>query len=607
MGGRKGTFMHIASRSHPRRTLALILAAAFGGLSTSATLFAQATTQQPSPAAADRPAFQPTRDRNDRGEVTGPTRTGWWNDAVFYEVFVRSFKDSDSGPLAGDGIGDISGLISKLDYLNDGNPKTTTDLGITGIWLMPMHPSPSYHGYDITDYRGINPQYGTLDDYRDLLRECHKRNIKVILDLVLNHCSDKHPWFTAATDPVAPRHNWFLWADAFPGYPGPWGQQVWQPIKLARLGSNRTVYYYGLFGRHMPDLNFTNPEVTSEMLDVTRYWLSAQGNAPATDGFRLDAIRHLIEHGQQQDNTLETHTWLQKFYTEYKKANPQAVAVGEVWASTEIAASYVGSKDGERQMDLTFEFDLAGAMMESARTGLAAPVRAAQDKVLKFFPPNQYGRFLTNHDQPRVATQLKNEPGKLRTAVAMLLTGPGVPFVYYGEELGLPGDKPDENIRTPMPWTSDAKGFSSAKPWRAMNSAPKGTSVAEQTTDAKSLLSLYRDLIRLRADHACLRIGSYTALAADQPSVYAFVRHTPTTDGTIDAAIVVINLGDKAVDVQLSAETSPLRGSLVGDDMLGKTNTIGMLLPDMKTGALKLPVKGLGAFETRVFVLRGTR
>ncbi|MBY0312349.1 MAG: hypothetical protein K2W85_09790 [Phycisphaerales bacterium] len=569
-------------------------------------VFAQATTQ---PSATTSPAaFVPARDRNERGEVSGPARLGWWNDAVFYEIFVRSFKDSASGPLAGDGVGDIRGLIDKLDYLNDGDPKTTTDLGINGIWLMPMHPSPTYHGYDITDYRGINPQYGTLDDYRDLLRACHKRDIKVILDLVLNHCSSRHPWFIeAAKDAKSPKRDWFIWSATNPSYRGPWNQQVWHALRERGQGGEASPYYYGLFSRHMPDLNFTNPEVTREMLDVMRFWLAANGDAPATDGFRLDAIRHLIEDGAHQDNTIQTHKWLQEFYRAYKAVNPEAVAVGEVWASTEIASRYVGSKDGERQMDFTFEFDLAGAMMESARTGLAAPVRAAQDKVLKFFPPNQYGRFLTNHDQPRVATQLKNHPGKLRVAAAMLLTGPGVPFLYYGEEVGLPGDKPDEDIRTPMPWTIDAKGFSSGKPWRAMNSAPKGTNVREQNSDPASLLNLYRDLIRLRNTHACLRLGSYTALTADQPSVYAFIRHTPATDGRVDAAIVVINLGDAATDTKLSAAATPLRGSLVGDDMLGKSSWPGMLLPDMKTGAIELSLTKLEPRSTRVYVLRPTR
>lgn len=597
-----------SARDLADRTRVIALGFMLSLASLHATALGQATTQ-PSTTATPA-AFVPARERSDGGDVTGPARLGWWNDAVFYEIFVRSFKDSDSGPLAADGVGDIRGLIAKLDHLNDGDPKTTADLGITGIWLMPMHPSPTYHGYDITDYRGINPQYGTLDDYRDLLRACHKRDIKVILDLVLNHCSDEHPWFIeAARDAKSPKRDWFIWSETKPAYRGPWNQQVWHPVR-ERGNTDGSPFYYGLFSRRMPDLNFKNPAVTGEMLEVMRFWLTARKDAPAapaTDGFRLDAIRHLIENGPSQDNTMETHRWLQEFYRAYKGVNPEALAVGEVWASTEIASRYVGSTDGERQMDFTFEFDLAGAMVESARTGLAAPVRAAQDKVLKFFPPNQYGRFLTNHDQPRVATQLKNHPGKLRVAAAMLLTGPGVPFLYYGEEVGLPGNKPDEDIRTPMPWTADAKGFSSGKPWRAMNIAPKGTSVAEQTSDKGSLLSHYRDLIRLRNAHACLRLGSYTALAADQPSVYAFVRHMSTTDGRIDAAIVVINLGEAAMDTKLIAAATPLRGSLVGDDMLGKSPSPGMMLPDMQTGAVELTIKGLKPHESRVYVLRGTR
>lgn len=573
------------------------------GLCTTAA-FGQATTSADAPPAAK---FEPTRERDAAGYVVGPPSAGWWNDTVFYQVFVRSFKDSESGSLANDGVGDIRGLISKLDYLNDGDPKTTMDLGVRGMWLMPMHPSPSYHGYDVTDYRGIQAQYGTMEDFRALMRECRKRDIRVILDLVLNHCSNEHPWFKAALDPKSDRHDWFIWSAKDPAYRGPWNQKVWHRTKFS---DGSEGYLYGLFSHRMPDLNFANPEVSKEMLDVVKYWITPEDKGGVgIDGYRLDAIRHLIEDGKQQDNTLQTHQWLQTFYSEYKKANPEAVAVGEVWASTEIASSYVGG-----QMDLAFEFDLAGAMVEAAKTGKAKVVRDAQEKVLKLYPPNQFGRFLTNHDQPRVATQLKGDAGALRVAAMLLLTGPGVPFVYYGEEIGLIGDKPDERIRTPMPWTAPtpeqpAAGFSTAKPWQALADGAATTNVASEAARKDSLLALYRDLIALRNAHPCLAHGHTVQLQSDDPAIYTFLRVLPSQDGQVSAAIVAINVSGKHVpSTAISAKASPLRGPLVGDDMLGGSGLLSRFLPDMKTGAISgITLNKMEARSGRVYILRGAR
>lgn len=602
----------------PLTTLALIASLALG----------QATTE-PAPAA---PAYQPPRQRDAAGYILRETPRGnWWESAVFYQVFVRSFQDSASGPLANDGIGDIPGLISRLDYLNDGNPATTTDLGVTALWLMPMHPSPSYHGYDIDDYYAINPQYGTLDDFRRLMAECHKRGIRVILDLVINHTSARHQWFLDAQNPKSPRHDWYIWAESNPNYRGPWGQQVWHTLRRSQPangqprpaadpvdaanpvapGTAGNPFFYGLFSREMPDLNFRNPELSQEILNVTRFWLDASKNgvgagvAPAADGFRLDAIRHLIENGRAQDNTLETHQWLMTFYETYKRTNPQAVAVGEVWASTEIASSYVGN-----QMDMAFEFDLAGAMIASINAGDAAFIELAQKKVLKFYPPNQYGRFLSNHDQTRVASDLaKGSPdgiapqGKLRVAASLLLTGPGVPFIYYGEELGQPGTKPDPDLRTPMRWHEftnpdnanwggGVRPFSTVKPWRMPFKSPPGTSVQAQINDKDSLLTWYRTLIALRAKHAPLSSGEMVPLACDQPEVYAFLR----TLGP-DAVLVVINLSDKPVEramlslpADIARSTSPIAAGTVLSDVLTDRSPLTLTI-DTKNDKTLRPIK----------------
>lgn len=548
---------------------------------------AQATTQ-PEAAAPAQPAA-PLRPVGPDGFVQGPPRAGWWNDRVFYEVFVRSFKDHD-----GDGIGDIPGLIGKLDSLNDGDAKTTTDLGVTGLWLMPINPSPSYHGYDVTDYYGINPRYGTLDDFRRLVQECHKRGIAVILDLVLNHCSSRHPWFLEAADPESPKHDWFIWSDADPGWKGPWGQTVWHRSTLAK---NRR-WYYGLFSPAMPDLNYRTPAVGEEMLRVADFWIDP-GHGINADGYRLDAIRHLVEDGRVQENTPETHAWLKRFHARCRAANPRAMSIGEVWTSSEIASTYVGD-----QLDMTFEFDLASAMVETARTGLARPVIEAQARVLRCYPPNQYGRFLTNHDQTRVLTQLRGDAGAMRTAAALLLLGPGVPFVYYGEEIGMTGDKPDEHLRRPMRWDDSAgAGFTSGTPWQGLGPDAPSVNVRSEASDRGSLLWYYRKLIGLRAEYPAIASGAMVPVVCSDPAVYAFVR---TGERPV---LVVINAGDApATDFTLACAGSPLREKYLPWDVAREPiegECRGAMLDFGADGAFRdyRPMKTLAPHGASVFVL----
>jgi glycosidase len=196
------------------------------------------------------------------GMPQGSEGFAWWNDTVFYEIFVRSFYDSDC-----DGVGDIQGIIEKLDYLNDGDPNTSSDLGITGIWLMPINPSPSYHGYDVTDYYNINPDYGSMEDFEQLLEEAHARGIRVIIDLVVNHSSSKHPWFVDSMSPGSEYRDWYLWQDELPGI-------NWH--------SSENGYYYALFWSEMPDFNYQNPEMVAEMNAIANFWVGDVG----VDGFR---------------------------------------------------------------------------------------------------------------------------------------------------------------------------------------------------------------------------------------------------------------------------------------------------------------------------------
>lgn len=493
------------------------------------------------------PVIEPTMAASLVTEQSLPAGTGvysWWNDTVFYEVFVRSFYDSD-----GDGVGDIQGLISKLDYLNDGDPTTTTDLGITGLWLMPITQSPSYHGYDVVDYFEVDDEYGSQEDFRQLMDEAHARGIHVIIDLVLNHTAYDHPWFTAAQEPGDEFREWYLWQDEAPAYRGPWGQEVWH--------YTGDEYYYGVFWEGMPDLNLANPETTEELHEAARFWLVDMG----ADGFRLDAIKHLIEDGEIQENTPATHEWLAQFHLLYKEVKPDAFAVGEAWTATSEVVEYIGD-----EVDLAFEFDLAAAIINSVQDGRRDGLVAAYNKVVATYPDNQYAPFLTNHDQNRIMSQLANDVDKAKVAASVLLTSPGVPFIYYGEEIGLRGIKPDEDIRRPMQWSGERNaGFTSGEPWRPPHQTYPEFNVANQTDNPNSLLSHYRTLVQIRTQHAAFRIGGWELVNSRNNDLYTFLRFTQ--DETI---LVIINLDDQTItDYELSLETGPLAGELSASLLLG--------------------------------------
>jgi alpha-amylase len=471
----------------------------------------------------------------------------WWNDTIFYEIFVRSFYDSN-----GDGIGDFNGITAKLDYLNDGDPKTTTDLGITGIWLMPINPSPSYHGYDVTDYYAVNPQYGTMDDFKNLLSEAHRRGIRVIIDLVTNHTSNWHPWFNASEDPSSPKRNWYIWSDTNPGYKGPWGEDVWYAANGA--------YYYAIFDAGMPDLNYTNPDVRAQMKDVARFWLQDVG----IDGFRLDAAKHIVEEGQTQENTPANHAWWKEFRTAYKAVNPQALTIGEVWSTTDAVAAYLQGDE----LDMAFNFDLADLMVKNVKSGFASALGSAIKNSVTAFPNGQYGTFLTNHDQSRVMYELGNNVDKAKNAATVLLTIPGVPFLYYGEEIGMTGFKPDPLIRTPMQWTAgEHAGFTTGSPWEDPSMTYADHTVADETTDPNSLLSLYRKLIQLREQHAALRIGSFTLVKSTSPKVLAYIRQSKE-----ETVLVIINLDNTSQsDYGLELAKGTLSGKYTAFSLLDES------------------------------------
>ena len=477
----------------------------------------------------------------------------WWNDTVFYEVFVRSYQDGD-----GDGIGDLKGLTERLDYLNDGNPATHDDLGITGIWLMPINPSPSYHGYDVTDYRGIEPDYGTSADFQAFVAAAHARGIKVIIDFVMNHCSSQNPWFVSSRANQAGWRDWFRWSASNPGGTGPWGQTVWW--------RSNGAYFYGLFGSGMPDLNYDTPAVKTEMFGAASYWLDTVG----VDGFRLDAVLYIDEDPGSLLNTPGTLQFWQDFNTSIKAGTPAAMTVGEAWTTTTTVAPYSASG----RLDMCFEFDLAGAIIGAVNGGDAGWLGSKLAQVCDAYRYPQWGTFLSNHDQDRVFSQLGEDPAKARVAAGLCLTLPGVPFLYYGEEVGMTGTSSDPIRRAPMQWSTAANaGFTTGTPWESLGANWPQNNVALQSADAGSLLAWYRRLIDVREAAPALRRGTCAVLGSTAAPVLALVRRDSTAT-PVQTLLCLANTSTMAQGgVALTVPAGALAaGTYRGTDLLDPTD-----------------------------------
>ena len=487
----------------------------------------------------------------------------WWNDAVFYEIFVRSFYDSNA-----DGVGDLQGIIQKLDYLNDGNPNTDTDLGVTALWLMPIFPSPSYHGYDVTDYRNIDEEYGTMNDFKALITAAHARGIKIVIDFVGNHTSDQHPWFTASASNESKR-DWYLWNSNKPSYNGPWGQEVWHE----RNGS----YYYGLFWGGMPDLNYTNQDVTNEIKNTLRFWKEEVG----VDGFRIDAVKHWIENGDQQENTAATLAWWRDLYVFRKSLDPGLMMVGEAWTSTQNIAPY-----SDKRLDYCFEFDLSYALIDGINNQTNSGLKSKMSEIISTYETNQYGTFLTNHDQDRSFYRFGMDERKAKLAARILLSLPGVPYIYYGEEVGMLGQKPDEDIRRPMQWTSSANaGFSSTQPWHPLNNNYANYNVANQQLESESIWSQYQIWIKQRTRNTALRSGNYDFIESNNSRMFSYLR----ADSESNTAFAVIhNLSSQNTDdITIRINNSSLTE--------GTYNLIN-ILNNQNMGSIN--VSSSGAFDT---------
>ncbi len=436
---------------------------------------------------------------------------------VYYSVFVQSFYDSNK-----DGIGDLQGLISKLDYLKD--------LGIGGLWLLPVNPSPSYHKYDVTDYEAIHPDYGSMDDYKQLVKEAHKRDMKVLLDLVVNHTSDQHPWFISAShDSKSPYRDYYIWSDdenEFKKEPFHW-HQVRNKDGELQNGER----YYGFFWWQMPDLNFDNRKVKKKITGIARYWIDEVG----VDGFRLDAARHIFP----DDELEKTLNWWSYFRKKVNKSGKNPWIVGEVWGPASEIAPYLS-----HGISAGFNFELSDSLKLSLKEGVDHHVTEsllqAYEKYSRETDSFEDAIFLTNHDMNRIMTELEGNEMAARAAATLLLTLPGNPFIYYGEEIGMFGEKPDEFIREPFIWNIEGEDDGQTSweiPYASSSKTVKPLSF--QYDDSRSLYNTYKKLINLRNESQGLREGGLVPLRTGNNTVIAYYR---TAD--LDHYLVIVNLSN---------------------------------------------------------------
>jgi glycosidase len=411
----------------------------------------------------------------------------------------------------------------------------------------------------------------------------------VILDLVINHTSRDHPWFQDARTPGSEHDDWYVWADERPAIARSDGSRVWHPV------GDR--FYYAYFWEGMPDLDLANPEVTAELDATADFWLDL-----GLDGFRIDAARHLFEDGKTLENVPATFDWLAGFRERIKGEHPEALVLGEVWDASSMSARYVR----EGALDLTFDFGLASAILTSVRGGAGGSLAASVREVADLYSPGGLATFLTNHDQKRAMTEFGGDVVAAKLAATLLLTGGGTPFVYYGEEIGMTGQKPDERIRTPMRWDSSgpAAGFTTGTPWEPLGDDPPGTDVATERADPGSLWSTYRDLIALRNGEPALRSGSLVPVRTDDDALVAFVRAAP--DPADGAVLVVANLADAAVpSVSLTLDDGPMCGVTRVESLRGRAD---VATPSISvTGGFDdyAPLTGgLGPRETLIVGLR---
>ena len=467
----------------------------------------------------------------------------WWQHAVFYEIYPRSFADSNN-----DGIGDLNGINSKMSYLHD--------LGVDAIWITPCYPSPQVDfGYDVADYRNIDPMYGNLSDFDHMVDEGRKHQVRIIMDFVPNHTSDQHPWFVDSKSSRTSAHrDWYIWRDGkAPGQPpNNWisifGGSAW------KFDSTTNQYYYHFFYAQQPDLDWRNPTVEKVMLDTTRWWYQR-----GVSGFRLDAVDTLFEDPTLHDNPLlpgtnkqgdpnmqntnntnfpEVHEELQKLRKVADESG--AVLIGETWTSNAAELDrYYGHGGNELHMPMDFMFTMVNKLSPPEFRRQIAAVNGAHGWPVF---------VISNHDIVRSYNRYgdgKNNDAIAKLMGAFYLTLRGTPILYYGEELGMenndptrkedvkdpigrtgwPQEKGRDGERTPMQWnTAPNAGFSTTNPWLPVPSSYKTHNVASESDDPNSVLSLYKKVLALRHTNEALLDGSYTALNEDDPNVLSYLR-----------------------------------------------------------------------------------
>jgi len=484
------------------------------------------------------------------------TDTAWWQHGIVYQVYPRSFQDSN-----GDGIGDLEGIRRRLDYL--------TWLGVDAVWISPFYPSPmADFGYDVTDYCDVDPIFGSIADVDRLLHDAHARGLKVILDFVPNHTSDQHPWFLESrASRTNPKRDWYIWRDPAPdgGPPNNWlanfGGSGWE------FDAATGQYYYHSFLKEQPDLNWRNPEVRRTMYDMLRFWLDR-----GVDGFRVDVIWLLVKDDQFRDNP-PNPAWqphqasidrlLQRYSADRPETHevvaemravldtyPDRVLIGEVYLPIERLVAYYGRD--MKGAHLPFNFQLIFAAWK------AEEIRRIVEEYEAALPPGGWPNWvLGNHDQKRIATRVGT--AEARVAAMLLLTLRGTPMLYYGDELGLedvpippervqdPWEKNEPGLglgrdpaRTPMPWDGTRHaGFTEGEPWLPLNPNHETCNVATLARDPGSILTLYRRLISLRRQSPALQYGSFAPIASGK-EVLVYERRAP---GTNERLVVALNLG----------------------------------------------------------------
>ena len=498
----------------------------------------------------------------------------WWQTGVIYQIYPRSFQDGN-----GDGVGDLAGIESRIGYL--------ADLGVDAIWLSPIFPSPmADFGYDVADYRGIDPLFGDLAAFDRLLAAAHDAGLKVLLDFVPNHSSDAHPWFVESRSARDhPKRDWYIWRDpaADGGPPNNWISDFGGPAWEYDAASGQ--YYAHAFLKEQPDLNWRNPEVRAAMLDAMDFWL-----ARGVDGFRIDVLWHMVKAADFRDNPLnpdyrpemgEMHRVLQTHSTDQPEVHEIAaemraladkhgdrVLVGEIYLPLDRLMTYYGTD--APGVHMPFNFQLIDAPWDAR--GIARII-AEYEAAL---PPGAWPNWvLGNHDRPRIAARVGE--AQARIAAMLLFTLRGTPTLYYGDELGIgmvdiPPDRvrdPRElrepglglgrdPVRTPMPWSGEAHaGFSTAEPWLPLNADWQTRNVAALANDPGSILALHRALLALRRATPALVRGTITLLPADG-NVLAYERHLGE-----ERVMILLNLGDTPQPCALPAGVfAPLLSTL---------------------------------------------